>query len=187
MSILPWPQKMRELLVDMKIFELHRVIATSPRTGQDRTFALVRAGNWVNVVAINASREMVLVRQYRHGTGHITLEIPGGVIDDGEDPQHAAVRELLEETGYSGGTVSSLGVVDPNPAFIDNHCYTFLVEGCRKTADLDLDDGEDIEVITVPLAKIPKMVATGDIDHALVLCAFWWLAAQRPDLLKPSS
>jgi 8-oxo-dGTP pyrophosphatase MutT (NUDIX family) len=178
-----WLQIDEEHVADMRIFDVTRRILRNPRNGRDRAIARIESSDWVNVVAVTTDAEIVLVRQWRHGTEHVTLEIPGGMIDPGEAPADAAVRELREETGFSGGTVSELGVVEPNPAFMSNRCHTFLVENCSRTDAQALDDGEDIEVTTRPLESIRALVADGSIDHALVVCGFWWLALRRPDLL----
>ena len=186
MSLSPWRKIADEQLVDMGIFTLHRVRVRNPRTEADRDMARVSTQDWVNVVAIDEAGELVLVRQYRHGTDSITLEIPGGLIDAGESPRNAALRELLEETGHSGGEVHELGFVLPNPAFIDNRCFSFLVLGCRRTHELALDDGEDIEVVTRPASTIPQLVESGEIRHALVICAFWFLTQHHPDQIARS-
>jgi ADP-ribose pyrophosphatase len=175
-TLQPWFHEDRELIADQKIFQLYRSRARSPRTGQYRQFSVLQAPDWVNVVALTTEREVVLVRQFRHGTQEFTIEIPGGMIDRGESPAAAAIRELLEESGYAGGPAVQLGVVSPNPALFDNHCYTYLIEDCRKIREPELDHGEDIEVSTRPLAEIPGIIASGGIRHALVICAFWWLA-----------
>ena len=168
----------------MRIFTVDRRVVRNPRTGGERDVSLLHTRDWVNVVALTDDLQVVLVSQYRHGVDEITLEIPGGIVDPGEDPAEAAVRELREETGYTGERVTRIGRVEPNPAFLDNHTWTYLVEGCSRTHDLALDDGEDIEVSTVALAEIPRIVAEGKIEHALVVCGFWWLALRRPDLLR---
>jgi ADP-ribose pyrophosphatase len=178
-----WLQIDEEHVADMRIFDVTRRILRNPRNGRDRAIAHIESSDWVNVVAVTTDAEIVLVRQWRHGTEHVTLEIPGGMVDPGEAPADAAVRELREETGFSGGTVSELGVVEPNPAFLSNRCHTFLVENCSRTDAQALDDGEDIEVTTRPVESIRALVADGSIDHALVVCGFWWLALRRPDLL----
>jgi ADP-ribose diphosphatase len=180
----PWPRRDRQRIADMKIFELTRWTARSPRTGQDRDVALIETSDWVNVIAVTTELDVVLVEQYRHGIDDLTLEIPGGLIDPGESPADAARRELREESGFTGDGCVQIGVVQPNPAFLNNDCYTFLVEGCRPTHGLELDEGEDIVVRTLPLSQIPATIAGGGIAHALVICGFWWLAQTRPDLLR---
>jgi len=182
LTLQPWPILKEETLADMGIFQLHEVQARNPRTGQARRLALVSTVDWVNVIALTPEREVVLVRQWRHGSRSITLEIPGGLIDAGEKPAEAAAREVREETGYVGDPPTKLGVVLPNPAFLDNFCTTYLIENCRLEGDLQLDDGEDIEVVKLPLTEIPQRIAQGEIRHALVICGFYWLRQERPEL-----
>jgi ADP-ribose pyrophosphatase len=121
---------------------------------------------------------VVMIRQYRHGSHRVSLEIPGGLVEK-EDPADAAIRELAEETGYEGNSVSFLGCVSPNPALFDNLCHTYLVEGAQKTRALSLDAGEDIEVELVPLTRVPSLIANGEINHALVIAAFHFYSLKK--------
>jgi 8-oxo-dGTP pyrophosphatase MutT (NUDIX family) len=171
------------MIADMKVFRLTETRAVSPRTGDERAFSVLETGDWVNVIPITAAGEIVLVRQWRHGTRAFTLEIPGGLVDPGEDPAVAAAREVREETGFAGDAVEALGVVETNPAIIDNRTHTFLIENCRSVGAQQQDDGEDIAVVLRPLAEVPELVRSGAIRHSLVVCGFWWLALRRPDLL----
>jgi len=113
-----------------------------------------------------------MVRQYRHGSGEVTLEIPGGLVDPGDTPKEAASRELLEETGYQAQDWVKIGEVNPNPALFDNRCYTYLARNVEKVTGLSLDQTEDIEVVLIPIADIPEMIRNGKIDHAIVIAAF---------------
>lgn len=182
MPLKAWVHEGRKLVADMKVFRVHQVRAQSPRTGKYCDLSLLEAGHWVNVVALTPAQEVVLVRQYRHGIEAFTLEIPGGMIDAGEEPAQGAIRELREETGYAGDPPILLGSVTPNPALFNNRCYTYLLQNCRRVGEVQLDHGEDLEVSTCPLSEIPGILAAGGIDHALVVSAFCWLAIARPDL-----
>lgn len=175
-----WRHGKKRLVADMGIFRAYRLSARSPRTGQAHPISLLETVDWVNVIALTPGLEVVLVRQFRHGTRDFTLEIPGGQVDARETPARAAARELLEETGFAGARPVILGTVTPNPAFLNNRCHTVLFRNCRRVAKPELDRGEDIEVLLRPLADIPGIIRSGGIDHALVICAFWWLAQRYP-------
>ena len=157
------------------IFGFQQVVRRSPRTGRPGRYQVLHLDDWVNVVAITEDDDVVLIEQYRHGIDRPTLEIPGGLVEPGEDPAHAAERELLEETGYAGEPAELLGRVHPNPAFQTNVCSTYLVRGARRVAEPDLDPGEDIAVAIHPRSTLDAMVRRGDISHSLVVAAFHWL------------
>lgn len=163
----------------LRIFEVLHERFVSPRTGTPLDAVVIECCDWVNVIALTEDEEVVMVRQYRFGTGDITLEIPGGMIDEGESPQVAAARELREETGYEATRWTSLGPIATNPAFMRNRLHAFLAEGARRVGELQQDDGEDIEVEKHPLGDIDAMIASGEITHSLVTYAF-----HKLDLLR---
>ncbi len=183
MPLKPWTVLSSETVATTRVFELRRDVARSPRTGVERDFSRLVSAPWVNMVPLTPQGQVVLVRQWRHGVRRFTLEIPGGLVEAGEDPAAAAAREVREETGYAGEPPRRLGVVDPNPAIHDTLCHTFLIEGCRRVGEPRPDEAEDIEVVLRPLREIPELIRRGEIAHALVICAFWWLRQERPDLL----
>ena len=183
MSLKTWTVLKENPIADMGIFQLHERFVRSPRTGAERRIAIVHTRDWVNMIPLTPDGQVVLVRQWRHGTRTFTLEIPGGLVDPGESPVEAAAREVREETGYAGDPPVLLGTVEPNPAFLDNYCYTYLIENCERVGEQRMDEGEDIEVVTLSLAEIPARIAHGEIQHALVICGFWWLA--QHDRLEP--
>ncbi len=169
-----WPLLATEQLADCKVFTVSRTTVRSPRTGDTHPFFRIDSTPWVNIIALTPDQDVVMVRQFRHGPREVTLEIPGGMVDAGEDPGAAALRELLEETGYSAARARQIGVVNPNPALFGNSCFTFLAEGAERVADIHNDGTEHTEVELVPLADVPSRLAGGDIDHALVVAAFLW-------------
>ncbi|HTI72595.1 MAG TPA: NUDIX hydrolase [Candidatus Limnocylindria bacterium] len=178
-EIEPWPTLDRKQVGDFRIFSLHTATRRSPRTGKDHDFFMIQCPSWVNVVAVTPHGELVMVEQFRHGTSTIELEIPGGVMDPGEeDPVAAGLRELQEETGYTGKNARLIGTVFPNPAIQSNQCHTVLVEGCERTHELDLDHGEDIAVRLVPVAKVPQLVLQGAIRHSLVVAGLYYYMLQ---------
>ncbi len=176
-----WRRVCSEAGPDYRVFKVRLDDMVSPRTGDEGRYVILECPDWVNVIALTGDEDdqMLLVRQYRHGVGTVTLEIPSGQVDSGEEPLAAAQRELAEETGYTGGRWTPLGGVRPNAAFQDNWCYSFLAEGVRRTETPRLDAGEAIDVETRPLSDIPALIRDGAIDQALVLGAFYALDRLR--------
>ena len=156
---------------DYRVFRIKVETTLSPRTNKEGQFYVIDTNDWVNIIPLTEDGEVVMIKQYRHGSKEVSLEIPGGLVDD-ESPERAALRELLEETGYEGDGVACLGSTNPNPAIFNNLCHTYLVENVKKVSDKSLDDDEDIEVIHIPLMDIPGLIADGTINHALVIIAF---------------
>jgi len=175
-----WEITHEERLLSTPIFNTQRVRARSPRTQREHQFMRLVSPGWVNVIPITETRDVVMVRQYRHGTRELTLEIPGGMVDPGETPIEAGARELLEETGYAAPQLLPLGHVHPNPALFDNACHTFLAEGTVQVADMQPQGSEDIGLELHALADIPRLIRSGVITHALVIAAFHWLALHEP-------
>ena len=171
--LVPFTTVSRAPVTDCRVFRVERVARRSGKSGATHDFFHIAAGTWVNVVPVTADGRLVLVRQERHGVCAPTLEIPGGVVDPGEDPGHAALRELREETGYRGRTAVPLGWVHPNPALQDNRCFSFLAPDVVLEGDPELDGKEEIEVVTVPMGEARGLVERGEITHALVVCALY--------------
>jgi ADP-ribose pyrophosphatase len=167
---------------DYRVFTTGFVDGIHPRTGAVKRFSLIDSADWVNVIALTADQRVVLVRQFRPGAARVCLEIPGGMIDPGEDPCAAAARELAEETGYTGAHWEVIGKVAPNPAIQSNTLYTVLALGVARTREPEPDDGEVLAVDTATLADCQRRLIEGEIDHALVVVAFAHLALRLCDL-----
>ncbi|MCE2504396.1 MAG: NUDIX hydrolase [Chlorobi bacterium] len=172
--IRPWEGLGSEQVADCHVFTVHRHRRKSPENNVVGEFHTISAPDWVNVLALTDDNQAVMIRQYRHGTDEITLEIPGGMIDPGEGPEEAARRELLEETGYEAEYTEVIGSVRPNPALFDNTNYTVLARGVRRLALQSLDEHEEIHVTVYSLDQIDRMLRDGEISHALVVDAFFW-------------
>jgi ADP-ribose pyrophosphatase len=141
-------------------------------TGAEAPFAVCESADWVEIIAVTDDRRAVFVRQFRHGVREVVLEIPGGLIEAGETPEAAAVRELEEETGYAGRQARLLARLLPNPALNTAACYVVLVEGCRQVSEPAPDPFEQIEVLLHPLQAVPEMIRSGELCHAQVIAAF---------------
>ncbi|WP_424135426.1 NUDIX hydrolase [Roseomonas chloroacetimidivorans] len=124
--------------------------------------------DWVHVVAVTPADELVLVRQYRHGSRSWALELPAGAMDSTDaDPITAAARELQEETGYTAPAYRALCALSPNPATHRNRVHTVLALGARLTHPTAHEAGEDITVELWPLQRVLDRLGEGDILHAL--------------------
>ena len=175
----PWEIVETEDLQDCKVFQVRRTLARSPRTGDVHPFFRIDCDEWVNVVPVTPAGEVVMVRQYRHGAGRVTLEIPGGIIDPGESPETGAARELLEETGYRARALEAIGVVNPNPALFGNSVHTFLAHDAEPVGAIQNTGMEETSVELVRVEEIPDRLRDGAIDHALVVAALHWFALAR--------
>jgi 8-oxo-dGTP pyrophosphatase MutT (NUDIX family) len=169
-----WQCKNSQKVFHCRVFSVRCDENASPITGKSAEFYIIEPTNWVNIIAITADREVVLIDQYRFGSRTVTREIPGGMIDEGESPETAARRELREETGFEADQWQLIGVNEPNPALQNNRCYTFLAQPARRVGAPRLDDNEAIETRLHPIDGVPEMIARGEITHALVIAAFYF-------------
>src|SRR5262245_45746086 len=133
---------------DYGIFKTRWIAAAHPATGEARRFVALDSTDWVNVIALTRDDRVVLIRQFRHGAGEVFVEIPGGMVDPGEDARTAAGRELREETGYVAPTWRQLGVVRPNPAIQGNRLTTFLALDAAPLVAATPDGGEVLALET---------------------------------------
>jgi ADP-ribose pyrophosphatase len=174
-----WQCSGRRILHALRIFNLREDRYLLPRSNREAPFFILESPDWVNIIPLNDAGEVVLIRQFRFGLETVTLEIPGGMVEGGLTPLETARKELLEETGCRAEEWEYLGFVHPNPAFLNNRCYSFLARGVKKVAEIDPDESEEIEVLTAPLERIPALIAGEEITHALVIGAFHLLELKK--------
>ncbi len=174
-----WKIKNSENVADCKIFKVRRDYSVRQSDGAEFPFYCIENPDWVNVIAITNSNEVVLIEQFRHGIEEITLEIPGGMVDDGEKPETAAGRELLEETGFFSSKVILLGRSRPNPAIQNNWVYHYLAMNCEKTQEPEFDSTESVATKLISLNEVENLISSGRITHSLVIAAFYWFGHYR--------
>lgn len=172
---------------DYKIFTVDRIESSHVTSTRKSTFSVINSPDWVNILALTSSDEVVLIRQFRHGTNEIVTEIPGGMIDRGEAPLTAAKRELQEETGFSAKTWVCLGASQPNPAIQNNQCFMYLALDAQLEHTVSLDENEVIDTHLVPLSALPSIVYSGEIRHALILACFGYFTQLAQGWQRPSS
>ena len=168
---LEWDRVSTEAGPDLILFRARFDQLRNPANGKVFRRLVLESVDWVNVVAITDDGRIVMVEQYRFGTGRNTVETPGGMVDPGETALQAAERELEEETGYTGGRWAYLGAVEPNPAIHDHLCHHWLVEGVVRTRDPDPGEGESIRVHLFSRADLDGALQSGRLRHALALSA----------------
>jgi len=170
-----WERLGDNTVENFRIFQVRRSRFRHVTADREGEFIVIDANDWVNVIAITPDNEVVLVRQFRFGRNDFFLEIPGGMIEHGEDPVRAGVRELREETGYEGTAARLLGSVHPNPAIQSNMMHVVLVENARRVGPPNFDVNEEIETSLVPVDQIMEWVREGKITHSLVLNAIFFM------------
>ncbi len=168
---------------DFGIFRTRKSKRKNLKNGHAHDFFIMDGLNWAAVIGLTPKNEMVLVRQYRHGSEEYGLEFPGGCIENGEDPAIGAAREFEEETGYRARDLQLLGQVRANPAMMSMTCYYYLARNVTLDGNVHLDPGEDIEVLLRPYDEVYQMLARGEILHVIHVAALGLLALRKDEFL----
>lgn len=183
-SRLEWDEEYREKESSFGIFEIYRVTRVSPK-GQRGNFVVVDAPDWVTIVPLirdaGGSESFLMVRQYRHGSETVTLEFPAGVVEYDEEPEEAARRELIEETGWTPETTVFLGQANPNPAFMCNTTYTFLASGLHDGSLQQLDETEELILEIVPADEVVRKMGIPPYDNAIMMSALAYYLRWKTD------
>ncbi len=174
-----WKRKSTKQVADCRVFKVREDISTRESDALEHSFYVIESPDWVNVIAITNENKVLLIEQFRHGIEEIILEIPGGMIDENEEPEKAARRELLEETGYSANEFIYLGKSRPNPAIENNWMYHYLALNAEKLHETTFDEHESVLSKLVSIEEIPNLIANGVITHSLVITAFYLLDLRK--------
>jgi ADP-ribose pyrophosphatase len=159
-----WLKISSELIFSHKWYRLRKDTVQLPGGKIMDDYFVSERPDVIAVFALTENQEVVCVRQYKHASASIVLELPAGVIEKDEDPQVAAARELLEETGYMSESLTPTGKLWENPTKDTNRCYHFYAYNAKKVAEQNLDVSENIEVVLIPLSELPGYIHRGEIE-----------------------
>ncbi len=180
MTVRPWKTLTSQVLLERKWLRIRQERIETGRGAVIDEFHVIEGPPWAAIVCVTAARELVLVEQYRHGHGGLSLELPAGVIEPGEDPLASAQRELLEETGYGGGNWQALRAVRPEPARHTQWAHLFVCVGAELQRAQSLDETEDVRVVLRPIAELDAVL--DEVLHGVHVGAL--LLAERRGHLK---
>ena len=168
------------LLQTCRVWDLRTRRYRHPESGKEGDFYYIDSRDWAVVVARTIEGEIILVRQFRWGSDELCWELPGGIVDEGEDPVAAGLRELKEETGYVAESGRLIGQCRPNPAILNNYCKVIFADGCRLSQEgTDWDEHEEMEVRALPEATVMDWARDGKILHALALNGLFFYQMQK--------
>jgi ADP-ribose diphosphatase len=181
-TIQPWRTLTRKVTFRCRVFSVEQSSSVSPTDGSKHDFFRIGSVDWAQIVPVTRDGEIVMIRQFRHGSENITLECPGGLVDEGEEPAATAARECLEETGYRAASVQALSVVNPNPALFSNRLHAFYALDVEQMAAPQNHATEHTEVVRVPIAQLPALLRNDAIEHALIIGTLWRFLAEYAEL-----
>lgn len=175
----PWRRLEDRELLHTRVFDIRASAFAHPAREQAKEFIVIDAPEWAVVAPVTPSGELVMVRQFRFGSEKLSLELPGGVVEQGEDPLVTAARELVEETGYTGDQAVRLGTVHPNPAIQSNRAHLIVIPNVQPTQGTAWDPDEEIQTSILPIDDVLARARSGEITHALMLNMLfllepWW-------------
>lgn len=184
-----WITKTVKSLNNYRIFKTESILRESPYSGIQGEFYRLNSPDWVTIIPVLKNEEgedcFLLVKQYRHGSDSITLEFPAGLVDPGEDSETTAMRELREETGYRAGSITKVGEINPNPAFMSNKCTTYIVRDLEKVDVQSLDEHEEIEVVIMPVKEYDSLIGGDMVNSAIIIQAYYfYLRSLLPDVFN---
>ena len=167
---LKWQVGPKKILFETVVFD----VTSSKNVASDGTsgdYFVMDAPDWVIVIPQTNENNFIMVKQWRHGEKNLSIEFPGGVIDKGENPEQAAARELMEETGCVAKKLIKIGEVNPNPALFSNHMHVFYATQLESTGKQKLDDDEFVNYMELPVDEVLDNMGTKQFPHALMSTA----------------
>lgn len=164
-------------------FTVRKDICELPNGKKHEAYYILEYPDWATAFALTEDNKVIMVRQYRHGLGEISTELPGGVIDKGETAEQAIKRELKEETGYEFASIEEIGQVAPNPATSNNYMHMFIAKGGKKVSVQNLDATEDVEVLIHSIDEVKQMLRENKIVQSLH-CTCMFYALQKLGLMN---
>ena len=170
-----WKKGATVLEADCRIFKVNRISFEHEERKTTGDFFVLDTPDWIHVIALTPANEIVMVKQFRFGTENLSWEIPGGLMEKGETPIDAALRELREETGYVGDKAEEIASIRPNPAIQNTTCHFVLVRNAVKQHELDWDEHEEILTAPVPVNEVEEWAHDGKIFHSLSIAALFYL------------
>ena len=158
-----WERLSSERLIETPYFALRSDRLRLPDGAVKDPYYVIERPDAAIVFPLTEEDDVVLVRQYRPAIEGIELGLPAGLVDEGEEPEKAARRELLEETGYAGGEWEPLGSLASSPSLKDNWAHLYLARGVTRSAAPRPDEYERVEVVLVPVGEIAERISAGEI------------------------
>ena len=158
MSPKKWELKSQRIVYENPFVGIFEDTLLRPDGKLVENYYSVRRRDAAFIIAVTQEQEIPLVYQYKNGVKDLIWELPAGFIEEVEEPEKAAARELLEETGFQGEKLELLGKYAPNPSISNNRNFVFLAKNAKKVAEQKLDSNEDIEVRLFPLKEVVESI-----------------------------
>lgn len=165
------------VVIDTPFLRLRRDAVALPDGTTIDEYYVRESRGFVVIFALTQDGDVLLVRQYKHGIGRKLLELPAGIIDEGEEPEEAARRELAEETGYTAPRWERVRVFVTDPTNSTSLAYLYLAEGAVRTQDQDLDPTEQIAVERCTFEGLEQKIADGPIDSVAHVASIYTVKA----------